>query len=315
MLFLINLIKLLFLSSFILSAAHADSLSQRVIRSGRHSGKKLINVVEAYTIQGKNSSTREDIPSSAIESAFNFYDRYNSSPRRFETIGVNSHRSKVGIQYLGGAVSRSADTIENDNYIVIFDLNLHSSLKRLHVIDVRSGEINSYEASHGLGSDCGTSRPGYACRFSNSVNGNATPLGFFTTGQLYNSEKHGGAVTMTGLEKSSNGFSGNDEPTTVVIHSASYVYSGHAGRSNGCVAVSESNISWIRNNIKGGVLFYFYHSSLDYNGRNPIVSGLSVNTVRKSSNIVEQDEGSADDRADGEPNYDNDYDAEDDAED
>lgn len=274
---------------FLSFSAEASSLSERTIRTGRHSGKKLIDVVEAYSISGKSKSSKEEIPPQAIEDAFNFFDRYSATTQSFEAIGVNAHRSKPGIQYLGGVSTRTASTIENDSFIVIFDLNLPSSLKRLHVINIENGEIESFEASHGIDSDCGSSKPGYACRFNNSVDSNATPLGFFKTGQLYNSEKHGGSVTMIGLEKKSNGFSGNDEPTTVVIHGASYVYSGHAGRSNGCVAVSESNIPWVRNNIKDGALFYFYHKSLDFPGRSPMVSGLNETSRHQTEDESEDD--------------------------
>ncbi|MGZ3690477.1 MAG: murein L,D-transpeptidase catalytic domain-containing protein, partial [Pseudobdellovibrio sp.] len=238
----------------------AHSLNNYTITSGPYSGKKLIDVVEAYT------SEKEHIPTRAIHQAFNFFDLYVNTTRTYSYLGINESLTKPGTQYLGGVKTGTAETIANQRYLTIFDLNLSSSLKRLHVIDLETGEISSYEAAHGIESDCGSKKPGYACTFISDRESKASPLGFFQTGQVYNSEEHGGVVTLNGLEKS------NDFPSSIVIHSASYVHAGHAGRSNGCPAVSEANIGRVRDDLKGGTLFYFYHNSLE--SGTPAVSGL-----------------------------------------
>lgn len=266
----------LFVSLFFTLQVGATSLSERVIQSGSYSGQKLIDIVEAYTIPGESRSSRVHIPSKAIHDAFNFFDTYAGTTRRYTSIGIYPVVGRPGFQYLGGSVTATGPTIANQRLMAIFDLNLHSSLKRLHVIDLETGEINSFEAAHGKDSEC-SNRPGYACNFVSNRDSFASPLGFFVANQVINSEEHGRVVTMVGLEKSSNGFSGNDVPTTVVIHPAAYVTAGHAGHSHGCPAVSESNIGWIRDNLKDGALFYFYHTSLD--SREPAVGGLETQTT------------------------------------
>lgn len=277
-----------FLFSF---PAVATSLSERIIRSGSHSGQKLISVVEDYTIPGESSGARVHIPSKAIHDAFNFFDRYVGTTREYSYTGINVIK-ETGLKYLGGEKTAIAPTIGNQRYMAIFDLNLKSSLKRLHVINLETGEINSTEVAHGLESDCGSKKSGYACNFVSYRDSGATPLGFFQVGQVYSSEKHSGAVTMNGLELVSNGFLGNSLPSTIVIHGASYVYEGHAGRSNGCPAVSESNLSWVRNSLKDGALFYFYHASLDYSDRSPVVSGIQSTESAVPSKLSNESDSS-----------------------
>lgn len=259
--------------------AAATPLMERTIQSGSNSGKKLIDLVDAYTIPGLSGGSRVHIPALAVEQAFAFFDRYAGTTRSYNYRGVHPVAGRPGFEYLGGVSSATGPTIGNQRLMVIFDLNLHSSLKRLHVINIETGDIDSFVAAHGLESDCGSRRPGYACNFVSDQESRATPLGFFMANRLYNSESHGGAITLVGLEKSSSGFSGNDVPTEVVIHSAPYVRESSAGRSNGCPAVSEANIGWFRQNVKDGALFYFFHSSLDYTGREPSVSGLQTSVA------------------------------------
>ena len=277
--------------------AAATPLRERVIRTGSHSGQKLIDVVEDYTIPGLAGGARVHIPSKAIRDAFNFFDRYAGTTREYKYTGVDPDLNRQGIQFLSGEKTTTGPTIGNQRYMAIFDLNLKSSLKRLHVINLETGDISSAEVAHSYTSDCGTRRPGYACYFISHVDSKSTPLGFFSTGQVYNNAEFGWNVTMNGLEMVSSGFAGNHIPSTIVIHKASYVYEGHAGRSHGCPAVSESNISWVRNNLKDGALFYFYHTSLDYSDRNPIVSGIQST---ESASEVSDDGGN--DAADDDEN-------------
>lgn len=282
------------------SLAGAAQLSELIISSGSHSGKKLIDVVEDYTIPGQSRKVKVHIPVKAIHDAFDFFDRYVGTTRSYSYVGINPDVAKPGLQYLGGVSSGVSATIGNQRFMVIFDLNLHSSLKRLHVIDLENGKIISYEAAHGLESDCGSKKPGFACKFISDIESDASPLGFFQTGQIVNGEEHGRVLTMNGLEKSSSGFSGNDIPSTIVIHSARYVYPGHAGRSHGCPAVSEANIGWIRDNLKDGALFYFYHASLGYSGRDPVVSGIQTKATAKP--VVPSSESDSDSQPDDEEN-------------
>lgn len=275
--------------------AVADSLADRTIRSGPRAGQKLITIIDKYTVPGESGGAPVHIPALAVEQTFNFFDRYANTTRTYTHKGLRPADGRPGFESLAGVVTTTGPTIANQDLIVIFDMNQRSSVKRLHVINIQNGEIKSFEAAHGAESEC-SGRPGFACRFVSDRDSSASPLGFFIAEDIYNSVKHGDAITLVGLEKSSNRFSGNDVPSTIVIHSADYVYAGHAGRSNGCPAVSEANIGWIRENVVGGALFYFYHSQLDFDGRDPLVSGLQSTVSAPPANTsVEVETPAADD--------------------
>lgn len=246
------------------TSVFASQTGDRLISTGRHSGKKLIDVVSAYRVPGSGNR----IPSQAVENAFEFFDRYYGTQRRFQQLlQMPLPENPSIVSFFQRRIDMMGPTLWNPYYITIFDMNLHSSKRRVHIISLRTGEITSIEGSHGLETDCGGSRYGYACRFISDRESKASPLGFFATGPVYNSSK-GPAIPLNGLQTT------NDFPSTIVIHPARYVGPGHAGRSWGCVAVSNSNMTEIQDEIKDGTLFYFYHDSLNSERTEPVVSGL-----------------------------------------
>lgn len=268
-----NWLPLLFKSSLVLvvlslltsiyAQADASGLQNRVIRSGPNAGRRLVEVVSAYRAGGIR------IPQRVIQDSFSFYDRYRHCNRIVPSTGL------VPRQGLPSPV------LENQRYMVIFDLDQNSSQRRLHLLDLETGEIRSTEAAHGIGSDCGGGR---ACRFQNfeAENSDSSPLGFFATGpvtEFYARDTlpKPGSVTLYGLETpTSGGFTGNSNTSSgLIIHGAAYVGSGRAGRSHGCPALSQGVLDAWRPQLQGGALFYFYSSQLDSLARNQNVAGLS----------------------------------------
>ncbi|MCC2679477.1 MAG: hypothetical protein K0R29_2053 [Pseudobdellovibrio sp.] len=277
-------IKGIFLSIFIcLAVADAEPLRSRVFTSGPNAGKKLTDVLTSYTARNHDGEVIR-IPPKSITDALAFFDSHSATNRRYEQMVLTADPENPGKSvFMTQLESNQGPTIENQKYIVIFDLNSKASSKRLHIINTETGEVDSVEASHGRDTDCGGDRLGWACRFISDRESEGTPLGFFTTGEMFNGN-HGGSLRMNGLEgsfrqcrRNSKGIyetcPGNILPTTIIIHSASYVMEGHAGRSHGCVAVSEPNMARFREKLRDGALFYFYHNSLDTQVRQP-VSGL-----------------------------------------
>lgn len=260
------------------SSVFASQTGDRVIVTGPNAGRKLIDVVEAYRVPG----TRQRIPEQAVENAFEFFDRYYGTHRRFQQLlQMPLPENPNVISFYQRRVDMMGPTLWKPYYITIFDMNLHSSKRRVHVINLSTGEITSIEGSHGVETDCGGQRYGYACNFVSDRESNASPLGFFATGPTFNSSK-GPAIPLNGLQTT------NDFPSTIVIHPARYVGPGHAGRSWGCVAVSNANISRIQA-IEDGTLFYFYHDSLNSQESEPVVSGL-ISTGGGSAEDVDSDD-------------------------
>jgi hypothetical protein len=261
------LIAIIAVTAGSISPARAGSLEDYVIPSGPHAGQKLIDVVR---------NDKSHIPHRAIQEAFDFFDRYRGTSRSFKYLSLGPDPGNGNVTELfSNVLTGTGPTIGNPRYMVIFDLDLNSSLPRLHLIDLTTGEIVSVQAAHGKGSECGA---GFACKFISDRDSDASPLGFFSTGTLYTGENEerqiGPTIRLNGLEGASNGFSGNDFPSTIVIHGAPYVSNGHAGHSLGCPALNPTVIGELKDKLKDGALFYFYHASLDFNGRSPVVSGL-----------------------------------------
>ena len=229
------------------------------------------------TINGKslkqliNQNTARNgvrIPEKAINDAFQFYDRHNSTHRQY---WENSAPPR------GQVWHPDEETIRNKKYMVIFDTNQSSSTKRLHIVNLQTGEVTSTEAAHGAGSNIADNgkrcRSGYACSFdkNNDVNSKATPLGFFSTGPMYSdtNEHNRATIVMNGLESATaSGFSGNDKVAAVAIHPAvkngkAYIGKGLTGNSNGCPALDPNVMETWQDALKDGALFYFYNSQLD----------------------------------------------------
>jgi len=293
----IHLFAFIVLNLFLVSQTFASSLEDRVITSGPNSGKKLIDIVSAHKIKGHIDKGRghswEHIPAKAITEAFNFYDRFSETARQYDS--KMSLRPcvdpKTKVQFpapcLSGLVQKyKGPTIANKRYIIIFDMNLHRTVHRFHIIDLETGTIESMTAAHGMDSDCG----GYACKFADNTTfdpdledkdkvtgAESSPLGFFVTGPEFVPSgplKHKYGIFLNGLEKNSGSFEGNDIPDALVMHDADYVSENDAGRSWGCVALSESNMERWKDSIANGALIYFYHDKIEKFNRTPAVSGL-----------------------------------------
>lgn len=148
--------------------------------------------------------------------------------------------------------------IPNKEYISIFDASRISSQPRLFLIHMPTGNVESYLVAHGRGSD--TNHDGYAEKFSNTPNSNATSLGFYLTENTYYGE-NGLSLRLKGLEASNS----NAYARAIVIHGADYVSPKIAttqnkiGRSFGCPAVEIKHAKALINKIRAGSILYIWH--------------------------------------------------------
>ncbi len=141
--------------------------------------------------------------------------------------------------------------IKNQNYISIFDATQHSKKKRLYIVNMKTGAVNTYLVAHGKGSD--TNNDGYAERFSNSPGSNMSSLGFYLTGVTY-SGANGLSLRLHGLQSTNS----NAYSRAVVMHGANYVNTTSTGRSWGCPAVEMKYRSILFPELKNGSLLYIY---------------------------------------------------------
>jgi hypothetical protein len=139
--------------------------------------------------------------------------------------------------------------------IGIVDFSRPSSEPRFHVVDLRSGSVESHRVCHGRGSD--PAHSGYVERFSNDFGSYATSNGTYVTGDYYQG-KYGLSLRVKGLDYSNS----NAEPRAIVIHNAWYAEDdmiplhGQLGRSEGCFAMSRQSQYEVMRRLAGGRMIY-----------------------------------------------------------
>ena len=123
----------------------------------------------------------------------------------------------------------------NADLLIVADMRLPSSEARLWAIDTRKSQVVlRSEVAHGRGSD--PSHSGRAAVFSNTPGSLMTSVGLYSIAESYVNTKDGS--TRRRLDGLMVGFNDAARERAVVLHPASYVRTGWAGRSEGCPAVS-----------------------------------------------------------------------------
>ena len=139
------------------------------------------------------------------------------------------------------ALELHSDRISERDRFAVVDFSLPSSAPRMLLVDQERGLHQLMRVAHGRGSD--PAHSGWVKAFSNAPGSYASSRGVYVTGQTYVG-KHGHSRRLTGLD----GTNDNAEARAIVIHGAWYCNddilrgTGKLGRSEGCFAVSESEI-------------------------------------------------------------------------
>jgi hypothetical protein len=151
----------------------------------------------------------------------------------------------------------NASGFANKSHISVLDYSMNSSKRRLHVIDMQTGQVQSLFVANGIGSE--PVHNGFATKFGNEVGSNMSSLGFVRTAETYQG-KHGLSLRLDGLSGAAS--NSNMRKRAVVVHGADYVHDSAVvqGRSNGCPAVPMSQVNALIGKIKGGSLMLFGQS-------------------------------------------------------
>jgi hypothetical protein len=153
------------------------------------------------------------------------------------------------------ALHAHAGRIARRDRIAIVDFTAPSSRRRMHVVDVESGRTTSFLVAHGRGSD--PAHTGWLHSFSNQPGSNASSRGAYLTSDHYVGA-HGRSQRLVGLDPTND----NAFPRAIVIHSAWYANAdmiktrGVLGRSEGCFAVGEAQLSDLFECLGEGRLIY-----------------------------------------------------------
>jgi len=222
--------------------------------------KKLIKIVFLSFVFSPAFAQFEDISIEKIKEMKvpEFSPAKFEAENDFDSFFYVDRNGKVPENALKKAISfykENQSKISNKKYIAIADFTQHSSKKRLYVINMENGHVEQYLVAHGKGSD--PDHNGYADKFSNIPNSNATSLGFYLTAETYYG-KHGYSLRLDGMEESNS----NARQREIVFHGANYVVNtgDKIGRSLGCPAVENAMSRKIIDMLKGGAVYLAYHA-------------------------------------------------------
>lgn len=150
--------------------------------------------------------------------------------------------------------------INNTNYIAVIDFSLHSTKKRLFLLNIRNGSVESMLVTHGKKSEVST---GVAGAFSNIVGSEMSSLGFYITDEVPYYGKHGVSLKLDGLSDTND----NARERLIVLHGADYAtqwfadQKGRLGLSQGCPAVAPDKIEALIKRLKGQGLLYIHKNA------------------------------------------------------
>jgi L,D-transpeptidase catalytic domain len=152
------------------------------------------------------------------------------------------------------ALDRHAGLLRTDR-LAIADFAAGSGTPRFHLVDREAGTIDTLHVAHGSGSD--PAHSGFLHRFSNQPGSNATSAGAFVTRAPYYGQ-HGLSRRLDGLDPT------NDQAfdRAIVLHAAWYAErdvlarTGKLGRSQGCFAFSQADLSQVMDFLGEGRLIY-----------------------------------------------------------
>jgi hypothetical protein len=143
--------------------------------------------------------------------------------------------------------------------LAVIDYSKPSFMKRMAIIELKTGRQSFYRVAHGKNSG-----ELFARRFSDTPESNMSSLGLFRAGEQYYGD-HGLALRLDGLDSLRNG---NAAKRDIVLHKAGYVsipfillntitfHGPRIGRSNGCFVVSNRDIGEVVEKLTGGGFIY-----------------------------------------------------------
>lgn len=159
------------------------------------------------------------------------------------------------VQRAMAALEQHGSRIAQRDRIAVADFSTGSNLPRFHIINLESGRTVSKLVAHGSGSD--PSHTGYVQRFSNENGSYASCEGAFATADYYIG-KHGRSQRLLGLDHTND----NALDRAIVVHAAWYANPdmirerGMLGRSQGCFAVGEGELSEVFERLGPGRMIY-----------------------------------------------------------
>ena len=166
--------------------------------------------------------------------------------------------------------------VANPRLLTLIDYSRPSTMRRLWVIDIKTGRILFEElVAHGRASGDNLTN-----HFSNEPGSLASSLGLFLTGETYVGS-NGYSLRLQGLEE---GVNHRALERAIVMHGAPYVRPGmephgRLGRSWGCPAVRAAVARELIDTIKGGTLLLAYYPDAQWLQSSRFVGGCGASVT------------------------------------
>lgn len=168
-----------------------------------------------------------------------------------QALAAASDPSIVGAARAG--LDRAGSRVARRDLVGVADFAQPSRVPRFHIVDMMSGRVDTLLVAHGRGSD--PEHTGWLRSFSNRPGSAATSEGHYLTSGYYFG-RHGRSMRLRGLDPTNS----NAEDRAIVVHAAWYVGPGMLrewgmlGRSEGCFAVSQSDLPRVLDRLGPGHL-------------------------------------------------------------
>lgn len=193
-----------------------------------------------------NIFAKKGVPAAALKRTFDYLNEHGGKAM---TVTTKATRTEpAGTRQI---------TVKSE-WIAIIDFTLPSDVRRLYIMNSKTGDVTKHHVAHGKGSGVR-----FATKFSNIDKSKMSSLGLYVGGSLYNGG-HGQSLNLHGIDKSNN----QAINRYIVMHGAKYVsesflnQTGRLGRSWGCPAVSVTLIKKMNQLFKDGGVIYAYHKDL-----------------------------------------------------
>lgn len=225
-----HLFVCLFLLAFMSSLAHASGAKLPTVSDGESEPNSTGTVSMTTSPPLQSSET-------TINEKYAHLDPENIVPKA---------RLATALKYFDANKSK----IKNKEFIGVIDFSQHSSKERFYVINMITGDVETFQVAHGKGSD--PDFDGYATKFSNIPDSNMSSQGIYLTGSTYEGS-HGYSLYLDGMSSTNS----NARSRAIVIHPADYVVPGQkAGRSWGCPALDPRESQHVIDELKNGAVIY-----------------------------------------------------------
>lgn len=164
-------------------------------------------------------------------------------------------------------------------YLYFVDYGLPATTPRGYVFDMSALSVidGPFMVAHGRGS--APNAKGIPTRFSNAFGAATTSLGLYVAQELYAFTGHAGgtAYHSIGLRLAgvSGSFNDNARARGVVAHGAPYVTRSHAGRSEGCPAMSPDHAQELLPKLANGGLVFLFAPDSSWMAHDPWITALA----------------------------------------